>query len=182
MKVSYVDDKNALALSRVNKDNTVLHNLIDSIDWTLISSTPKGSSSFGIRTYEIQSLSSLYGFAVFGVNFFFKEVEPTDVSMLHPLKEMLHSLFTRMCSHQGYYIIRVPQGFPILTNAINNVMEGAKYADSTICYLKRIDSSQINYSNTTIKCLNNMETGIFDTLVRITYDSFTDYPSQYYSS
>ncbi len=182
MKVSYVDDKNALALSKVNKDNTVLHELIDSIDWTLRSSNQKDSTFSGIRMYEIKALSSLYGFDVFGVSFSFEEVEPTDTRMLSPLEKMLHSLFKRMSLKQGYYIIRVPQGFPILTNAINNVLKGAKYADSTICYLNRIDSSQSNYCNTAIELLDNNETEITDTLVRITYDSFADYPSQYYSS
>ncbi len=176
MKRSYIDQKNCLAENLFLHSPSLLSQEIEkkhsSYHFLVTSDTHK----IGVRCYDIESLSNLYQFPIFGISFCFDHVDPFDESLYSFYQDAIDYIQSLSKKQKGYYILRVPKEFPFIKNALIEKGSPYRYMDSTICYGIIPNASHLPQKNVT---KSNSIPSIKTILQQITEESFQNYESHY---
>ncbi len=176
MKKSYIEQKNCLAenifLHSPNGISQEIEKRVSSYHFLVSSENQK----IGVRCCNIDNLSNLYQFPVYGISFCFDHIDPFDESLYSFYQDAIDYIQVQQKNHKGYYILRVPKQFPLITSALIERGPEYTYMDSTICYGIIPQASHLPQRNISSTVINPSNEHF---LQQITQESFQKYASHY---
>ncbi|MDD4614111.1 MAG: hypothetical protein PHI40_01710 [Caldisericia bacterium] len=176
MKRSYIDQKNRLAENIFLHSPSIVSQEIEKKSSSYHFLTSSNTHKIGVRWYNIENLSILYQFPIFGISFCFDHVDPFDESLYPFYQDAIAYIQTLAKNQKGYYILRVPKEFPFIKSALIEKGPEYTYMDSTICYGIIPQASHLPQKNVS---KNNSTPSTKTMLRKITEESFQNYESHY---
>jgi hypothetical protein len=118
---------------------------------------------------------------IFGVKIFIKDLSPYDEKSIDLFEKLIKHVEKKAMENEGYYIFRIPKDFPLLKRAMLISKTKFTYVDSTVCYKLPIDKSTLSCDMLIRRLEFSDKKSVYE-LKRISEESFSEYPSQYYMS
>lgn len=184
-KSSYINDWGLLARATVDRNDQLLFNAVESQKSSLEWFEEFDNQLYGFRVENSKSLSELFGFSTFMVNFFFKNVAfDFDPSRAEVYKRLVLRLREKVYDTPGYYILRIPTSNVNLIDSINNELQNTIFCGSSVLFLCTSVKDEISINDGIVV----QEAGEADiakdknTLLKMGFESFNSYFGQYHIS
>ena len=183
--ISYVENKNLLAQSIEIRDYKIVSEYIRSNknNWTKFISD--ANRVYGYNINKVKTLSDLYKFDVYAIDFFFDNILSDFNTQDNQLVcELLNNLEKEIDWIKGYFIIRVPSSNTILINQLNMLNKKFFFAGNTICYYTNsLNESILPNNEVNISLATEEFKKIYkEEIINLSKKSFDNYFGQYHIS
>jgi hypothetical protein len=183
--LSYIEDKNILSSCVENRDYSKVNNIVDGMKESLTHYITYDDSLLGYKIYKVESLSKLYNFNVYAINFYFTNITH-EFNNYHSEKigELIVHLKEILKEMNGYFIIKIPSANSMLINEINKSKINFIFAGGTICYYTtKINERIFENTELAIRVASNEDKVKYRSdLITLGRESFEEYFGQYHIS
>lgn len=182
---SYINDWGLLARATADRNDELLFNAVENQKNTLDWYAEEDDHLFGFRIESSESLSNVFGFKTFMVNFFFKNVAfDFDQNNVEVYKGLILNIKKKIDNIPGYYILRVPTSNVNLIDSINNELHNTIFCGSSVLFLctSAKDETLVNDGIVVQKAGENDIAKNKETLLKMGFESFSSYFGQYHIS
>lgn len=185
MAMSYIEDKNILAHSIDKRDFSIIDNIIEDNKINLNFYIEKDNILFGYKIKIVEQLTKIYGYSVYVVNFYSKNISHSFNSDEDSvISRVMEDLSVQIKILKGYIIMKVPSDNIMLISQCNIHLKNVIFAGGIVCYYaNKINSKEFKDDGLKISVISKEKKNELKfKLVPIIQESFKEYYGQYHIS
>jgi len=185
MGMSYIEDKNALAYSLDKRDFSIIDSIIEKDKNNLNFYIEEDNKLFGYKIKMVEQLTNIYGYNVYVVNFYSKNISHSfNLEEDKLVSNVIKNLAEHLEKIKGYIIMKVPSDNLMLIGQCNIHLKNIIFAGGIVCYYaNKINSKEFDDDGLNIGLISKEKKHeLKDKIVPIIKESFKEYYGQYHIS
>ncbi|MZK52786.1 hypothetical protein [Clostridium beijerinckii] len=185
MAISYIEDKNILANCIDKRDFSIIENIIEDDKSNLNFYIEKDDILFGYKIKMVEQLTRIYGYNVYVVNFYSKNISHSFNSAEdNIISKVMEELSVQLKILKGYIIMKVPSDNIMLISQCNIHLKNIIFAGGIVCYYaNKINSKDFEDDGLKISIISKEKKHeLKSKIVPIIQESFKEYYGQYHIS